>query len=288
VDCGFSDQVLARYGAGLVEFLAEIAAWSLLAFGLLLFLSQVVVHEIGYWLGRKRSADKAPSQTEGVGLIVGGLLGLLAFVLALTLSYGSARFNERRQGTLNEANAIRTAWLRAEAINHPRGREIARLVADYGRVRKEYVQAPRERSIIEAINTRTSGLQTEIWGHASAIVRERADPAVVSLMAALNDMFNMSTGARFAHDTKFPSPLFWLLIGMALISMGALGYQLGLKQQKTYVLATLLTAVWTAVIVVILDLSAPRLGAIRTSVSVYDWTLEGFKAGSSTLPLAPK
>jgi hypothetical protein len=32
--------------------------------------------------------------------------------------------------------------------------------------------------------------------------------------------------------------------------------------------------VWTAVIVVILDLSAPRLGAIRTSVDVYDWVLE--------------
>ena len=40
-----------------MEFLAEIAAWSLLAFGLLLFLSQVVAHEIGYWLGRSRLAS---------------------------------------------------------------------------------------------------------------------------------------------------------------------------------------------------------------------------------------
>lgn len=272
-----------------MEFLAEIAAWSLLAFGLLLFVSQVVAHEIGYWLGRGRLASKAPSQVEGVGLVVGGLLGLLAFVLALTLSYGSARFNERRQGTLNEANAIGTAWLRAEAITHPRGHEIARLIADYGQARKEYVQAPRETSIIEAINTRTSSLRTEIWGHVATVARERTDPVVVSLMTALNNMFDTSTTARFAHETKFPPPLFWLLIGMALISMGALGYQLGLKQQKTYVLATVLTAVWTAVIVVILDLSAPRLGAIRTSVSVYDWTFEGFKAGmpSPQLP-APK
>jgi hypothetical protein len=82
--------------------------------------------------------------------------------------------------------------------------------------------------------------------------------------------------------------VFWLLIGMALISMGALGYQLGLKQQKTYVLAAVLTAVWTAVIVVILDLSAPRLWAIRTSVSVYDWTFEGFKAGMPSPPLSAK
>jgi hypothetical protein len=208
------------------------------------------------------------------------LLGLLAFVLALTLSYSSARFNERRQGTLNEANAIRTAWLRTLAINHPRANEIARLIADYGQVRKEYVQAPRDTSIIEAINTRTSSLESEIWEHISAVARERTDSVVSSLMIALNTMLDMSTAARFAHEAKFPPPLFWLLIGMALISMGALGYQLGLKQQKTYVLATVLTAVWTAVIVVILDLSAPRLGTIRTSVSVYDWAFEGFKTGT--------
>ena len=77
--------------------------------------------------------------------MVGGLLGLLAFVLALTLSFGSARFEERRQGTLAEANAIGTAWLRAEATGHPRGSEIARLLEDYGRLRKDYLQAPKIR-----------------------------------------------------------------------------------------------------------------------------------------------
>ena len=74
---------------------------------------------------------------------------------------------------------------------------------------------------------------------------------------------------------------------MALIAMAGLGYQLGLKGQRSHVLATLLTAVWTAVIVVILDLSAPRLGAIRTSVEVYDWILEDFKGGVPIPPSSP-
>jgi len=68
---------------------------------------------------------------------------------------------------------------------------------------------------------------------------------------------------------------------MAHITMAALGYQLGLRGQKSHILATL----WTAVIVVILDLSAPRLGTIRNSVEVYDWTLEGFKGGLLIPPL---
>ena len=37
-----------------------------------------------------------------------------AFVLALTLSFANTRFSERRAGTLAEANAIGTAWLRGQ------------------------------------------------------------------------------------------------------------------------------------------------------------------------------
>jgi hypothetical protein len=265
--------------------LSQFKQWSLLAFSLLLFLTQVAAREGGYWLGQRHLAAHGDGEAEGVGLVVGGLLGLLAFVLALTLSFGSTRFDERRHGALAEANAIGTAWLRAEAIGHPRGREIGRLLEEYARVRKDYVQAPQKSPAIDQVNQRSSALQTEIWGHLSAIARESPDPVLVSLMAALNETFDLGTAARFAHDARFPIPLFWLLVGMAHLSMGALGYQLGLKSQKSHILATLLTAVWTAVIVVILDLSAPRLGAIRTSVEVYDWTLEGFKSGVTIPPL---
>jgi TPP-dependent 2-oxoacid decarboxylase len=72
-------------------------------------------------------------------------------------------------------------------------------------------------------------------------------------MASINDVFDASAAERFAFEARLAPQLFWLLIGMAMISMAALGYQLGLKGQKTYILSGLLVAVWTAVIVVILD-----------------------------------
>ena len=36
---------------------------------------------------------------------------------------------------------------------------------------------------------------------------------------------------------------------------------------------------WTVVIVDILDLASPRIGAFRANAAVYDWTLQGFKGG---------
>ncbi|MGE0627016.1 MAG: hypothetical protein AB7O43_04275 [Hyphomicrobiaceae bacterium] len=258
--------------------LARLAVWSELAFAVFLFLIQVAVHLLGFRLGQRNRAAHS-GDVEGVGLIVGGILALLAFVLALTLSYANTRFAERRHTALQEANAIGTAWLRAEALDHPRAGQIARLLETYIRERKRFLQTRRASAELQAINDRTSSLQSEIWGHAAAISHERPDDVVASLMRALNEAFDMSTKQRFAHDDRYPPQMFWLLIGLTLISIAALGYQLGLKDHRIYTLVGILIAVWTSIIVVILDISTPRLGSIRTGIDVYDWTLSGFKGG---------
>jgi len=104
----------------------------------------MLAHEAGYWFGSRRRAHGGEVQAEGVGVVVGGMLSLLAFVLALTLSFANNRFSERVEGTLVEANAIGTAWLRAEAIGHVRGPEIARLLEEYTRLRREFVSERRD------------------------------------------------------------------------------------------------------------------------------------------------
>jgi hypothetical protein len=111
-----------------MEYLAQLADWSELAFAALLFGVLLLAHEAGALVSR-RAVGREEKAPEGVGVVVGGLLALLAFVLALTLSYASGRFSERRAGALAEANAISTAWTRAQAIAHPRGKEIAGLLA---------------------------------------------------------------------------------------------------------------------------------------------------------------
>jgi hypothetical protein len=214
------------------------------------------------------------------------MLGLLAFVLALTLSFANSRFNERVQGTLNEANAIGTAWLRAQAIGHERGPEIARLLEEYIKLRREFVSEGQHRSAIDELNQRTNALQSKIWSHVAAIARERPDPVSASLMAAVNDAFDEATAERFAYYLRLPASLFWLLLGMAMLGLAALGFQLGLKGSQTHLLVAFFAIMWTVVIVDILDLASPRIGAFRASAAVYDWTVQGFKGGLQ-IPPAP-
>jgi hypothetical protein len=259
--------------------LAEILAFSLFAFWLVFFAIQWAAQAIGAWLGRRHTARGA-APAEGVGVVVGGMLGLLAFVLALTLSFATTRFEERRQGTLMEANALGTAWLRAKAINHARGEELAKLFEEYTRLRADFVKAPASRDAVRAINDKTSELQNRIWEHVTVIVRERPDAISSSLMAATNEVFDRSTAERFAFSLTMPPQMVWLLMGIAVLSIGALGYQLGMRGLSLPILSVLLIAMWTSVIVVILDLSAPRIGSLRSSAAAYYWTLDGFNPGT--------
>jgi len=270
----------------LVQSVVAIVQLGVGVFALVMILGQLVAKELGYLAGR-RVARHDKTLGEGVGVVVGGMLGLLAFVLALTLSFSSTRFQERRDGTLAEANAIGTAWLQAQAVGGPRGEEIARLLEDYAQLRRRFILLDRDSAEEATIAERTSSLQNAMWGHVTAIVREQPTPVTNSLMNALNNTFDLATSERFAFALLFPPQLFWLLVGMSLVCMSALGFQLGLRGRPLRVLTILLLGMWTATTTVILDMGSARLGGIRVGTQAYDWTIQGFQGGI-TIPPAPR
>lgn len=264
-----------------MDFDTSLAEWSSPAFAALLLISALLAYEVGYRIG-VRGRVRAVGETENVGVVVAGMLGLLAFVLALTLSYSTTKFSERRQGALTEANAIGTAWLRASAIGTPQSIEVARLIEDYSSVRESFLRAGPDQQAISKLNDDTSALQQSIWHQVSMIVREHQDEISSSLMSAVNDMFDASTAERFAMEVHLPARIFWLLVSVMLLSITSLGYQLGLKGRPIRILIVLLTIVWTAIIVNILDLASARIGNFRTDVTVYEWTRQTFKGGAGT------
>ena len=260
--------------------LAKLALWSMFAFGGLLFVIQLAAHELGSWIGR-RAAVPREERKAGTGVLAASLLGLLAFVLALTLSFANDRFTERRAGTLSEANAIGTAWLRAKALGLPQSDEIAKLLEEYAVQRLAFVKAPYDPAMLDEIDMRTQALEAVIWEQMSAIVRERPSVVVNSLMTALNEVFDMTTAERFAFELRLPPQIFWLLMGLTLLGMGVLGYEVALTGVAMRMLAAMLALTWTVVVVDIIDLSAARLGGFRTSPAAYEWTIQSFHAEPS-------
>lgn len=252
-----------------------IAAQGLVWLWLCLVALQAVASALGRQAG-KRLAGTSQTRAETTGLVTGGVLALTAFVLALTLSFGTGRMAERRLGALEEANAIGTAWLQAKALSDPRAAGISLLLEDYAQTRLEFAQAGFQAPEIAALSSETDSLQARIWAELTGLLSVRNDPHGVSLMNAINHVFDMTTSEQLSLSSGLPPRLVNFLIGMVCISAGMVGFQMGLKNQKAPVLVGILFTVWGAVIVMVLDFGAPRLGSFRTVIDPYTWTISSF------------
>src|SRR5262245_8168181 len=79
----------------------------------------LVAVDVGYRLGSLRRSASAPEKEAPVGAMVGATLGLLAFLLAFTFGFAAELYQGKRAVLLEEANAIGTAYLRADFLPEP-------------------------------------------------------------------------------------------------------------------------------------------------------------------------
>src|SRR5690349_21927756 len=83
---------------------------------------------LGIYLGH-RVRHLSSDLKEPFGILQGALLGLVGLLLAFGLSLAVNRYEDRRANVVTEANAIGTAYLRAQTLREPvRTRSLGLLV----------------------------------------------------------------------------------------------------------------------------------------------------------------
>src|SRR5689334_14001399 len=98
------------------------------AFGLIA--GVVAAHEIGFWLGSlTRSADE-PFDRQ-IALVRTSTAALVAFLIGFAFSGAASRFTNRVDIIVKEANALGTAYLRADTIAEPRRGELKAALKEY-------------------------------------------------------------------------------------------------------------------------------------------------------------
>ncbi|MGA2638318.1 hypothetical protein [Methylocella sp.] len=255
-----------------------LAEHDLRLFALALFALLAAAAEIGFRIGRARAARLKPHEkaVDGVATLTMGMLALVAFSLGLTISFAQSRYEARRLEVVEEANSIGTAWLRAKLIGGEEGEAIAAQIVDYTRARLDYTRADfgsDEHRLID----RTNELQSEMWQTVTPLARRTPTP-IVSLVTALNDMFDQSLVQRTAFESRAPQVLSIMLLCGSMLSLGALGFQFGLGGRRPVTLGSLLLVMWVGAMVLIVDFNRPRLGTLRVDPSPLIWTLNGFSS----------
>src|SRR6201999_692859 len=112
---------------------------------------------------------------------------LLALVIAFSLSMAVGRYDQRKNYEEEEANAIGTAFLRADLLPAADAATIRLLLAKYVEQRVLFYQV-RDPQTLDKINSKTAELQTELWAAAHTGAKLQPNPVTALAVAGMNDV----------------------------------------------------------------------------------------------------
>jgi hypothetical protein len=226
-----------------------------------LFMATIVVallsFEGGFWVGRWWRRRSEHEQEIVVRGLVGGMLGLEAFMLAFTFGAAAAHFDDRRQAVIDEANTIRTAYLRADLLPEPNRAEIRNLLREYVDVRLEAVRTGK----IEQGIARSEELQNQLWLQAVASREKTPSPAfAVQFIQSLNEIISLHTRRVIVgFEFRIPNIIWIVLYAITALAAASIGYHSGLTGRSRPLVALAIILAFSAVILLIEDLDRPGL-----------------------------
>jgi hypothetical protein len=220
----------------------------------------LLFYEGGFRLGRWWQ-DRTPGEQEGpTGMLVGSILALLAFLLAVTMGTAADRFDARRALVLLESNAIGTAYLRAGYLPQPASDQVQELLREYVPLR---IVDPGDD--VQADIAKSLAIQNQIWAITEQVARDNGSDVVALFVESVNDVIDAHESRVTAGFARVPETLVLLLVGGGALSLAMVGYSAGLTRRRSLLSAFVLIIALGAVITVVIDLDRPREGFIKVN-----------------------
>lgn len=218
---------------------------------------------LGYIVGR---ALRSRSETlrEPIGVVQGALLALVGLILAFGLTLAIGRYDGRRVAAIDDANAIGTAYLRAQTLAERERSESLRLLVQYTDASLRLSHAVPTTAGFRRAVAQESALQRSLWRLAGqALDRSPRDSAPRLYVDSLNEVINLQTIRVSAFNNRVPGTVLVLELFGAATALALLAvYTAMLGRGATAVLAGVLV---TLLVLVIFDLDRPTRGLIRVT-----------------------
>jgi Protein of unknown function (DUF4239) len=233
--------------------------WTILLLTVVLALLSV---ELGYRLARYRQQRDQLEKESSLGGMVGGTLGLLAFMSAFTFGLAGSRFEARRQVLLSEANAIGTTYLRTAMIPEQMRTDSRNLLREYVDVRLKGVQQPDQ---LEHALARSEELHNQLWSLAVAATEKERSPMTSNYVQSLNQVIDMHATRLMALRSRVPAVIWIVLYLLGFLVMVLIGYQSAVANSRRSLAAIPLILGFSLVLYLIADLDRPGKGMLQVS-----------------------
>lgn len=229
---------------------------------LAIFVGTLVFLEIGRRSGTRHLSGN--EEVEGTGTIDAALFGLLGLLLAFTFSGAAARFDDRRQLIIEEANDIGTAYLRLDLLPAESQAAIREKFKQYLDSRIETYRKIPDLEAVDAELKHSQQLQRDIWSM-SVAASKNSDTTVagIVLLPALNSMIDITTTRTMYTQLHPPMVVFVMLAVILLASALLAGFAMGRSKMRSWLHITVFAVTLAVTFYVILDMEFPRMGLIR-------------------------
>jgi hypothetical protein len=217
---------------------------------------------LGLIVGRSL-AHHSETLREPLGVAQGALLTLVALVLAFGLAMAVTRYESRRTAVVDSANAIGTAYLRAQTLPAPVRGESLPLFLRYTDASLRLSRAvPGSRAAKSAIALE-SVLQRRLWHLAGqALDIQPTQSAARLYVDSLNSMIDMQTTRVSALNNRVPSAISLVQVVGSAVGLFLLALYLGLLSRGV-VTVLLAAGLITFLLFVTFDLDRPSRGYIE-------------------------
>jgi len=210
----------------------------------------------GYW--REKRGILKDTRPEDFQFIIGATLTLLGLIVAFTFSMAVSRYDQRKNYEEQEANAIGTAYVRANLLPSADAAKVRALLSSYVTQRMLFYKADNDQQL-QQVNDQITRLQHELWSAVAAIATVQPTPVMALVLAAVNDVLNSQGNTQAAFWNRIPVAAWILMIVISIFCNLLVGF--GVRSRNVFLLL-ILPIVLSVSFFLIADIDSPRRGVI--------------------------
>jgi hypothetical protein len=213
--------------------------------------------ELGLWRGtraREGYDDRARSYASGLHA---ALLGFLALLLGFAFSLSASHFVTNRDLVAEEANAVDTAFRRADLAPDPERGAIKASLRRYAETRIAYYGEGIDEARRRTIDDESLTLQDDLWRRTAAVAERAPTCPVATLVQAINRVIEIHETRADAARNHVPPAVMWLLVVMSAAATGLTGYVSAFGNRHHAAPTAVVLVVIGLVLVAIVDLDRP-------------------------------
>jgi hypothetical protein len=207
---------------------------------------------IGDFFGKRWRPDPVEFTT-----ILAATFTLLSLMIGFSFAMAINRYDQRKTLEEGEANAIGTAYLRADLLPAEAATTVRNVLKKYldQRVLFYRIRNPVE---LNRINAETTTLQAELWSAVVHSAAEQPTPPIALVVSGMNDVLNIQGYTQASWWNRIPHEAWELMAILSFFGNLLFGYA---QRRVLFVLPMLVSFSFA----LIADTDSPRGGIVRVS-----------------------